>query len=84
MEIGGWRMFRVRLIVDQVRQSYLNLDNFRILALKPSNWCIQHHRNLFIFDDCQNFQIKNEYFGILNAELKFLKSGKNYVIYGDY
>ena len=77
MKNGGWRMFWVCLTVDRVCQSYLNMDNFWILALKPSNWYIQHHRNLFISSDYQIFQIKNEHFGILNAELKFTESGKN-------
>ena len=87
MEIGGWRMFWVRLTVDQLCQSYPNMDNFWILALKPSNWSIQQPigTNLFISHDYQIFQIKNEYFGILNAELKFIEYGKNALyIYRDY
>ena len=87
MEIGGWRMFWVRLTVDQLCQSYPNMDNFWILALKPSNWSIQQPigTKLFISHDYQIFQIKNEYFGNLNAELKFIEYGKNALyIYRDY
>ena len=84
MKNGGWRMFWVCLTVDRVCQSYLNMDNFWILALKPSNWYIQHHRNLFISSDYQIFQIKKWTFWNFKCWIEIYRVWKKYVIYGDY
>ena len=63
-----------------------NMDNILILAIKLSNWCIQHliGTNFFISHDYQIFSLKNEYFRIVNSELKFIWVWKKYVIYRDY